>query len=76
MPIALTISEESFVSLYTILQNVRLGDRNSFEQDLSATMIALGDTGIDDLYNELVDEHGAPDITVDATMDGFSINLV
>jgi hypothetical protein len=76
--VELNIWPETFVAIYTLLQNIRLGDTNQYEQAISNFIIALESTGTQEVINNWlkINDCKPPSIKVEASWeDGVTIIL-
>lgn len=77
--IVLNLHATEFAAIYAILMQVRLGERNPFEDAVSDLMIDLEDNGIEEWANNFVEQTGLelPDLMIEASNeDGVVLNLV
>lgn len=76
---AVTVSfeVEEIAVIWELLRNVRLGDRNNYEEAVSNLMIELEDSGIEDRLNTwyMHTDNSAPEFMIESSNDGFVINV-
>ncbi len=78
MSLKLNLTDTQFVAIYSLLQNVRLGDRNDFESAISELAIDMEHDGAEGYVNDYLYDQGLdmPEISIEASdSDGVVINL-
>jgi hypothetical protein len=57
--VRLELNEAQFAVIYEFVRNIRLGDRNEYENTISDLAISMEEHGAEDYLNKYYDETGA-----------------